>query len=315
MDFTPTEMQGAIQDLARQVLQADEPWPHLAEAGLLEVEDLQDLVVLMEQVGRTGGRVPVLETLVLGAPIRESGVEVDAHAVLTAGLVEAGSRDPRFVATVAVDGRLTGTKLCVPAATVASHLVVPAQDGLYCVALADCAVTPQTGTNGDVQGTVVLDGAPGVKLGGPEAIGPWLQRIQVCTAALLLGLSRQALVMTARYVTDRQQFGVPIATFQAVSQRAADAWITVQAMELTMQQAAWRLSEGLPAEREVIIAAQVAADGAHGVVAAAQHLHGGMGFDRDYALHRYFLTVKAWEFVLGGGSENLDRLGDLLAAR
>ena len=56
-----------------------------------------------------------------------------------------------------------------------------------------------------------------------------------------------------------------------------------------------------------------AAEGSHRVLAAAQHLHGGMGFDKDYALHRYFLTAKAWEFVGGGASAQLQRLGDLLA--
>jgi alkylation response protein AidB-like acyl-CoA dehydrogenase len=84
-------------------------------------------------------------------------------------------------------------------------------------------------------------------------------------------------------------------------------------MEVTLWQAAWRLDARLPSEREVAIARYTAAEGAHRVLATAQHLHGGMGFDKDYALHRYFLAVKAWEFVGGGASAQLERLGSALA--
>ena len=95
--------------------------------------------------------------------------------------------------------------------------------------------------------------------------------------------------MTAEYTKTREQFDRPIATFQAVGQRAADAYIDTEAIRLTAWQAIWRLSEGLPATAEVAVAKFWAAEGGQRVVHAAQHLHGGMGVDKDYPLHRYFL--------------------------
>ena len=99
--------------------------------------------------------------------------------------------------------------------------------------------------------------------------------------------------MTAEYTKTREQFDRPIATFQAVGQRAADAYIDTEAIRLTAWQAAWRLAEGLPRAAEVAIAKFWAADGGQRVVHAAQHLHGGIGVDRDYPLHRYFLLGEA----------------------
>jgi alkylation response protein AidB-like acyl-CoA dehydrogenase len=119
--------------------------------------------------------------------------------------------------------------------------------------------------------------------------------------------------MTAEYTKTREQFGRPIATFQAVGQRAADAYIDTEAVRLTALQAAWRISAGLPAEAEVAIAKFWAADGGQRVVHAAQHLHGGMGVDRDYPVHRYFLWAKHLELTLGGATHQLLRLGDILA--
>jgi alkylation response protein AidB-like acyl-CoA dehydrogenase len=132
--------------------------------------------------------------------------------------------------------------------------------------------------------------------------------------ALKLGLAEKSLFMTASYTTERKQFGVPIGTFQAVSQRAGDAYIDVAAMRATLWQAAWRLSQGLDAKRELHIAKFWSSEGGHRVAATAQHLHGGMGFDRDYPLHRYFLWGKQLEFSLGGASEHIADLGAHIAA-
>lgn len=173
------------------------------------------------------------------------------------------------MATHWANGGLHGTKICVPAGDTATRMVVPAVDGLYAVDLADCDVEIQRGTNDDPLGTVTMDGAPGIWLCGAEELDGYLQRVDVGIAALLLGLSQEALAMTARYVAEREQFGKKVGTFQAVSQRAADAWIETQAMEVTLWQAAWRLEAGLPAEREVAIARYTAAEGSHQVLATA----------------------------------------------
>ena len=149
---------------------------------------------------------------------------------------------------------------------------------------------------------------------GPSII-EWL--VQRTTAALALaqaGAAAAALALVAEYTKTREQFGKPIATFQAVGQRAADAYVDTEAIRLTAWQAAWRIAEGLPADKEVAIAKFWAADGGQRVVHAAVHLHGGVGVDRDYPLHRYFLMTKHLELTLGGATEQLLQLGAILAA-
>ena len=106
--------------------------------------------------------------------------------------------------------------------------------------------------------------------------------------------------MTAEYTKEREQFDRVIATFQAVGQRAADAYIDTEAIRLTAWQAVWRLADGLPAAEHAASAKFWAAEGGQRVVHAAQHLHGGVGVDRDYPLHRYFLWTKKHELFLGG---------------
>jgi alkylation response protein AidB-like acyl-CoA dehydrogenase len=92
-------------------------------------------------------------------------------------------------------------------------------------------------------------------------------------------------------------------------------WIDVEAMRLTLQQAVWRVDEGLPAAEQTATAAFWAAEGVQRVTSSAVHLHGGLGVDVSFPLHRWFLAGKVDELGLGGALRSLERLGDLLAAR
>ncbi|MCB9683216.1 MAG: acyl-CoA dehydrogenase [Alphaproteobacteria bacterium] len=312
MDWNPTELQAAVRELATQVLtEAPDAWAGLVDAELLTVDGVLEQTELLVCAGLAGAPVPVFETVALGGPLRAAGFG-EAGDVLTGAVVEDGRTDLRRART-RYDGGLHGTKVCVPALDRATWVAVAADDGVYAVRVSDARWQPQHGTNDDVLGVLTLDGTPAERLGGTELLEAWRVGIHLGVSALHLGLARGALGMTAAYVRERKQFGRPIGTFQAVSQRIADAWIDVSAMEVTLWQAAWRVSEGLPCERELLIARYHAAEGSHRVLAAAQHLHGGFGFDRDYPLHRYFLTSKLWEFLLGGASSRLEELGDHLA--
>ena len=126
-------------------------------------------------------------------------------------------------------------------------------------------------------------------------------------------MCEEALSLTAEYTKTRKQFDQPIAMFQAVGHRAADAYIDTEAIRLTSWQAAWRIGAGMPAEAEVAVAKFWAAEGGKRVVHAAQHLHGGVGVDRDYPLHRYFLYAKQLELTLGGATRQLLAIGRMLA--
>jgi alkylation response protein AidB-like acyl-CoA dehydrogenase len=255
---------------------------------------------------------------------------VAGDLVLTAALVEVGTEPTRPVTTARRDGavwRLDGVKVCVPAAHVAGRVLVPAATGEDSVGLflldptgEGVQADDQQTTSGQPEQRLELAGAqvPAEDvLGDPDGGGPvldWLlERATVAYCAVVVGVCEEALRLTAEYTRTREQFGRPIASFQAVGQRAADAYIDTEAVRLTAVHAAWRLSSGLPAAEEVAVAKFWAADAGQRVVHAAQHLHGGLGVDRDYPLHRYFLWAKQLELTLGGATAQLRHLGSLLA--
>jgi alkylation response protein AidB-like acyl-CoA dehydrogenase len=130
-----------------------------------------------------------------------------------------------------------------------------------------------------------------------------------------LGVTDRALRMTAEYTSTREQFGRPLSAFQAVSQRAGDAYVDVEGIRLTTQAAVWRLGAGQEAEADSAIAVAKfwAAEAGQRVVHAAQHLHGGVGVDVSYPLHRSFLWAKELELSLGGATQQLLSLGERIA--
>jgi 3-oxocholest-4-en-26-oyl-CoA dehydrogenase beta subunit len=154
-----------------------------------------------------------------------------------------------------------------------------------------------------------------------DADGAWeglRELLTTGTCALALGLGEGVLTMTGEYTGKREQFGHPIASFQAVAVQAADRYIDLRAMEATLWQAAWRISSGatgaLPSSGDVAVAKIWASEGVRRVVQTAQHLHGGFGADVDYPLHRYHAWAKHLELSLGPAAAHEESLGDLLAA-
>jgi alkylation response protein AidB-like acyl-CoA dehydrogenase len=327
-------------------------WSELAKSSLLGVgipEDfggagmgLAELCGLLEEAGRRLAPAPLLPTLVLGAqPIVEFGTEAQKRAmlpnvasgesILTAALTEDGLRDPLAPTTLARrDGagwKLDGVKAYVPVASLASHILIPARtegDELAVFLVERTAVgvslEAQATTTGELEYRVTLSGvmvADSAKLGDGKRdaeILPWLiARAIAGLCATELGVADRALRMTAQYTASRKQFDKPIATFQAVAQRAADAYIDLDAMRLSAQQAIWRLASGRDAARELAIAKFWAAEGGHRVCYAAQHLHGGIGVDTDYPLHHYYLKSRHIELTLGGSHTHLMSLGERLA--
>jgi len=330
-----------------------ELWRALADANLLGTAlpeanggmglDLLALCGLLEQAGRHTAPVPLVPALVLGAlPIAEFGTPaqrerwlprvIAGETLLTAALTELGGADParpRTRATPDGDGwRLDGAKECVPAAELAERVLVPARgdDGTTGVFLLDprqagVTLERQQSTNREPQSRIELAGAA---VSADDVLGDrgdgarivrWLgERAAVAYSAVQLGVAEAALERTAAYTSERKQFGRPIGSFQAVSLRAADAYISVEAMRCTLQQAVYRLDAGLPAAREVAAAKWWSCRGGQDVVHTAQHLHGGIGADLDYPIHRYFLWAKQNELQLGGAQSWLARLGALLVS-
>ncbi|HEV3226478.1 MAG TPA: acyl-CoA dehydrogenase family protein [Acidimicrobiales bacterium] len=329
---------------------ADDVWNELAKADLLGLclpesvggggYGFMEACLLLEQQGRAVAPLPILPTLVLGAmPIAQYGSATQQQAVLpgvvsgatilTAALYEDGEYVvpdvPATTATAEGDRwRLDGEKILVPAAHLASLLVVPARTGgttgVFLVDASDCGIELERNEaiNDEPTFLVRFRGATGELLGaldqGEEIVDWIVERAIAALCAVQTGVCEAAVRLTADYVSEREQFGSKIGTFQAVAQRIADAYIDTEGIRLTARQAAWRLSEHLPATDEVHIAKYWASFGGDRVVHAAQHLHGGVGMDLDYPIHRYFRWSKVIELTLGTATEHLRRLGQRIAA-
>jgi acyl-CoA dehydrogenase len=366
MDFTFTEEQDAVSDLAAQVFARHAPaervkqveasetrvdpelWRALADAGLLAIAvpeehggsglGVIELCLLLEEQGRRVAPVPLWPTLVLGAlPLAEFGTPeqqrwlpgvASGDVFLTAALAEPGVNDPlrpRTTATRDGDGwRLDGVKPSVPAGHVAVRVLVPAttgdEVGVFLVDPAGPGAerTVATTTDRAKVAHLAFAGAHAERLGGNDddgrrAVAWMLDRALVGLCAMQVGVAEGALRMAADYTSERQQFGRPLSTFQGVALKAADAYIDTEAMRVTLWQAAWRLTAGRNAATEVMVAKWWASEGGQRVVHITQHLHGGMGADVDYPVHRYFLWGKQIEDTLGGASAQLARLGHALA--
>jgi alkylation response protein AidB-like acyl-CoA dehydrogenase len=328
-----------------------ELWTKLAEAGVLGIAipeaqggggyGFLETALVLEQIGRTVAPVPYYASVVLGAlPIARFGTDAQKEALLpgiasgqtifSAALTEAGADPLKPTTTAKRDGdgwTLDGMKDCVPSGPLADTVLVPAStdDGGVIVAIVDATAKGITRERQEttshhpearltLKGVKVVDGdVLGSPAQGAEILHWLVERATAALCAVAIGVCEEAVRMTAEYTKTREQFERPIATFQAVGQRAADAYIDTEAIRLTGWQAIWRLSEELPASAEVAVAKFWASEGGQRVVHAAQHLHGGMGVDRDYPLHRYFLWAKVLELTLGGTTPQLLKLGKILA--
>jgi alkylation response protein AidB-like acyl-CoA dehydrogenase len=291
MDFSLTDEQVELQALAKQILVGERAtWKELAAAGLLGVAvpeefgglgyGIFEVCVVLEEQGRAAVDLPLLPTLVTAMALPD-----DAKAEWL----------PRVVAGDAV--LTTALEQVVPYAVDADSNLIGGR------LVADADVTPVETTSGMPHGVVRA------AVDDPRVRALWTAGL----CAMQAGVSAEALRMTAEYTKGRKQFDKPIATFQAVGQRAADAYIDALAIKMTAQHAAWLLSEGAPADEELAIAKFWAAEAGQRVAHAAQHLHGGIGVDMDYPLHRYFTMAKQIELALGGATEQLVKIGRGLA--
>jgi acyl-CoA dehydrogenase len=254
--------------------------------------------------------------------------------VLTAALEEDVAGGPSCTAVRSGSGSgsgggswvVSGVKTAVPHAPEADLFLVPCASAegmlVFLVTPSDAGVTveAQALTSFAPAGRLVLDAvvlADDRVLGAGSEVAGWLmRRATVGLCATQLGVLERALELTAEHARTRVQFGRPIGAFQAVAQRLADAYIDVEAVRLTMWQAAWLLasgSSGAEVDAAVATAKFWAADAGHRVAHTAVHVHGGLGIDVSYPVHRYFVAAKGNEFALGGATAQLRRIGAELA--
>ncbi|MDD9377586.1 acyl-CoA/acyl-ACP dehydrogenase [Streptomyces sp. ZAF1911] len=335
-----------------------ELWAKLADSDLLSLVldqehggsglDAIALCLVLRESARVLARVPLLEHCATAMAVQAHGSPELAGALLS------GAGRGSLVLTVAAHGRsghdpaelsvtarregqegdtwvLDGLQTAVAWAHSADWIAVPAHTGEGEAVLAfvprvteGLSLAEQYSTSGERLAELTLDGVrvPAAHL--IEAPGAWdhlRQLLATGTCALALGLGENVLTMTSQYTSKREQFGFPVASFQAVAVQAADRYIDLRAMEVTLWQAAWRLDAStggaggpLPSAGDVAVAKIWASEGVRRVVQTAQHLHGGFGADTDYPLHRYHAWAKQLELQLGPAAAHEEALGDLLAA-
>lgn len=321
-------------------------WRSLGDAGLLGIAVPEDddgaglglgaLCVLLTEQGRVVAPVPLwphaiaaLAVAASGSPDQRAAVlpgAVDGTARLTVAFEEFGSVEPSAPGcTAKPDGdawRLTGTKAVVPTPFgVAGVLVAAATEqgpGLFLVdpAADGASWTAAETTTYDRAGHLELDGVLAQALGAPGSgvLDTVLQQTAVALTAIQLGVTEGALAHAARYLSEREQFGRPLGTFQAVQHQLADCYIQIDALRVTLWQAVADIEDASPgAEAAALVAAWWAREGGLDVVHRVQHVHGGIGVDVDYPVHRHFLWGKQLAGTLGGASAVLARLGAVLA--
>jgi 3-oxo-4-pregnene-20-carboxyl-CoA dehydrogenase alpha subunit len=339
MDFTPAESQQAVAALAAEVLGAPDPWKHLAQAGLLDVTSLGvlDLTFLLTEIGRRAPSMQALATLMTGAlPLLRWGHThllpsvASGELLLTAAIREPSDPQPSPPATTLTDGKLTGTKVGVPYAEQSHLVLVPARLASSMIVASSGQIEPKTGhdhgvalvspraagvtltrtpgTSGEPEYTLRMEHAPiEGTLGGPDCVRDLYQLAVAGACALADGAVAGALALTRDHIATRRQFGRPLAAFQAVSQQIADVYIASRTLHLATLSACWRLDTGLDAAADLDVAGYWCAEQAPRSVRICHHLHGGLGMDVTYPLHRFSSLVADLVRYLGGAEYRLER--------
>ena len=341
------------RELWQRLAKSDLPGLALAEEYGGSGLDPVAWCLVLREAARVLARVPLLETGAAALAVQRYGSDEQRRRLLpevAAGRLllgvaphgrtghEPADQAVRAEADAAGGGWLLhGTQTAVPYAQVMDRIVVPARsDRGTLLLLVDprgpgVELRRQVTAHGELAAELVLDGArvdaAAGQLGEPAPdAANWLHLrglLIVGNAALCLGLGEQILRITAEYTGKREQFGHPVATFQAVAVQAADRYVDLRAMEVTLWQAAWRIglagggSEAdpgrTPLAADLATAKVWSAEGVRAVAATAQHLHGGMGADLDYPLHRYHAWAKHLELFLGPAPAYEQEIGDILA--
>lgn len=344
MDFTPDDAQQAVQRLCADVLRREAgertdagydeaAWKAMREAGLLALAlpdwlggdglGVLETAVLLTEVGRRAADVPAFAALALGVlPLVRFGTRAQQEELLphsgfmTAALNEKSAPLPAAPRTTArLDGAdyvLSGTKVGVPHAGAAHRILVSTDAGVLVVdpTSPGVSVSPSRSSSGTPECTVRLEDVrvPADALLGEGAVAGVNSLAIAGASALGDGVVAGALELTVAHVGTRKQFGKPLSAFQAVAEQIADVYITARTLHLATLSGCWRLSTGRDAEADLDIAAYWLAADALAAVHTCHHLHGGLGLDITYPMHRYYGLAKDLARFVGGADHRLDRL-------
>jgi len=311
--------------------------------GGVELE-FQDLTILLEEMGRYMLPGPYFSNVVLGGmSIMDSGTEeqkqeylpriAEGQIIVTLALNEPSGRWDAEGIQLTADGTgdkytLNGTKLFVPNAHISDYIVVAARTGndendisLFIVPSQSAGVkqTLLKTIASDRQSEVTFDNVEvpsssllGEKNRGWETIEKVLKWGAIGKCAEMSGGGQSVLDMTVEYAKQRTQFGRPIGTFQAIQHHCANMATDVEGAKFITYQAAWMLSEGLPADREVAMAKAWVSDAYKRVCALGHQSHGAIGFTKEHNMQLYSRRAKAAELAFGDSDLHLDKVAEII---
>jgi alkylation response protein AidB-like acyl-CoA dehydrogenase len=324
-------------------------WPALTvpeRAGGLGMGAVE-LAVVVEELGRVLAPGPFLPTVTQFAPVvAEAGSPEQQERLLgavaageltgTLALVEAsGSVDVSRVATTAKrngDGFvLDGTKTMVIEAATADAIAVIARTpdtggddgvGAFVVARADVGIEPVDALDPSRPlARVALDG---VRVGADHALGEpgpatataVRRAVEVAATALAVetvGAAQAIFDVTLAYAKEREQFGVPIGSFQAIKHKFADMLVALERARATSYFAALTIAED--DDRRALAASMAkaaAGDCAAMLAKEGIQIHGGIGYTWEHDMHLYVRRVKSNSLLLGDAAQHRARVADLI---
>ncbi|OCB34551.1 acyl-CoA dehydrogenase [Mycobacterium malmoense] len=326
-----------------------EVWSQLADTGILglgfdpeEAGQIEIMVVLAE-AGRRLAPEPILHAaLAPGALIAELGTDAQkeqlddvaaGQRLLAFAHLEPGRRTPAAgLDTKAVaqgdSWTVSGRKNPVLAGDCADTLVVSAAlpdggTGLFLVDAASVARHPYRTFDGQRGAQIDLDAAPAEPLGdatdASRAVRDAVIRVQAGLCAEAVGAMEEALRLTTDYLKTRKQFGVTLNKFQALTQRAADMYVSLELAHSMSLYASMSIADG---NLDPVIASraklQIGRSGRH-IAQESIQLHGGIGVTAEYPVAHYAARLTAIEHTLGTSGDHLhnliDHLGDYDLAR
>jgi alkylation response protein AidB-like acyl-CoA dehydrogenase len=324
-------------------------WPALTvpeSAGGLGMGAVE-LAVVVEELGRAVAPGPFVPTVTQFAPVvaeagspeqqeRFLGAVAAGECTGTLALVEAsGAVDPaRIVATAEPDGGsfvLRGTKTMVVEAATADEIVVVARRsgtqgdagvGAFVVPRADVGVEPVEALDGSRRlARVVLDG---VRTGadrvlgepGPASATAIRRAVELAVSALSIetvGAAQTIFDVTLEYAKQREQFGVPIGSFQAIKHKFADMLIALERARATSYFAALTIAEDDDRRAAAASMAKAAAgDCAARLAKEGIQIHGGIGYTWEHDMHLYVRRVQSNAVLLGNAAQHRARVADLI---
>lgn len=291
---------------------------------------MTELMLVLQAQGRGLGQVPLWRHQLVAATLAKFAGDEYASWIDQAASGEAllslsldgvhAARGIELEATPnGADWLLNGRVAALPLAAQSAAALVPVllhgQPRLCLLQLDAPAVrlTPAVMTHGEAVADVQVEGLRLSHLLPVNALD-WLEsRAIAALAALQLGVSQEQIRRTVAYISEREQFQRRIGSFQAVQMSMADAHIALEALRSALWQLCYRLDAGLPAPSEALASAWLACEAGHRIGHVAQHVHGGIGVDLTYPIHRFLYWSRALGLALGGSAACLERLGDWLS--